>query len=275
MYDGTFHSGRRVLTFNPVLQGKLFPLGEIIDKLLNRFQQGFQSPVDLEYAVELDTHGGLTHASFYLLQARPLVARNVLDEVEIPELSDEQTILRTNHTMGNGRLENIQYLVWVKATSLDPIKSRRLAEATAKFDQLLRERGEQYILVGPGRWGSSNLRLGIPVTFAQISNAAVIAETSAKGHDFEPSQGTHFFHLITAGGIVYMAVIPEEGDLINLDALQSMKTEKQEDEVLLLKSKFPMEVVVDGRNGNGIVFQKDSEPKSDEFQPDWEAGDFD
>jgi hypothetical protein len=277
LYDGSIHSGRLVLTFNPVLNGKLFPLGRIIDELLIRFQQGFQSPVDIEYAVELDTYGGLTHASFYLLQARPLVARNVLDQVTIPDLEKEQVIIKTNHTMGNGHLENIQYIVWANASSLDPLSSRELANSTAIIDQRLRELGEQYVLIGPGRWGSTNPRLGIPVTFAQISNAAAITETSAPGIDFEPSQGTHFFHLITAGGIVYMAVMPEHGDIFNTEYLKQMKVVHQQGDVLLLKPEDPIEIIVDGRNGQGVIFQTDcpNNPENQEFQPDWEAGDFD
>ena len=105
-------------------------------------------------------------------------------------------------------------------------------------------------------------------------NAAVIAETNAPGLDFEPSQGTHFFHLITAGGIVYMAVLPDHGDAINRELLASMPVELEDEQVLLLKPEQPLEVVVDGRTGQGIVYVTEK-PKPQAFVPDWEAGDFD
>ncbi len=272
--DGTIRKGRRVLTFNSILKGGLFPLGQMIDKMLTRFKDGFGTPVDMEYAVELDSHGGYTHATFYLLQARPLVARSFQDEVTVPEGVSARTLIRTSHTMGIGKLEELQYLVMVNSTQLDPQNSTRLAEATARMDRSMRRIGEHYVLVGPGRWGSANPRLGIPVTFAQISNAAVIAETSAPGLDFEPSQGTHFFHLITAGGIVYMAVMPERGDTLNRSLLDSLEVVQRDGDVLLLKPPQPMEVIVDGRSGNGIIFLTE-EKKPPEFVPDWEAGDFD
>jgi hypothetical protein len=274
LYDGMFRPGRRVLTFNSILKGGLFPLGDMIDAMLTRFKEGFGSPVDIEYAVELDAYGGYTHATFYLLQARPLVARSFKDEVVVPTDVADRTLIRTRHTMGNGRLENIQYLVLVDSHELNPEKSRHLADATARMDRTMRRRGEQYVLVGPGRWGSTNPRLGIPVTFAQIANAAVIAETSAPGLDFEPSQGTHFFHLITAGGIVYMAVMPEVGDTLNRDLMNTCELVHRDDDVLLLKPVHPIEVVVDGRSGEGVVYLS-RPPRPKEFVPDWEAGDFD
>ncbi|MBW1871856.1 MAG: hypothetical protein JRJ19_07315 [Deltaproteobacteria bacterium] len=274
LYDGTFHKGRKVLTFNSILKGGLFPLGEMIDELLTRFKEGFHSAVDMDYAVELDRYGGLTHATFYLLQARPLVARSYQDDVKIPDQPAERTLIRTANTMGAGKLKEIKYVVYVNSSQLDPNNSRKLADATAKIDRFVHKQGEQYILIGPGRWGSTNPRLGIPVTFAQIANAAVIAETSAPGLDFEPSQGTHFFHLITAGGIVYMAVIPEAGDVLNRSVLDSLEVELSIDDVLLMKPSQPLEVVVDGRSSQGIVYITE-EPKEKEFVPDWEAGDFD
>lgn len=274
LYDGTFHQGRRVLTFNAILKGGLFPLGAMIDEMLTRFQDGFGSPVDMEYAVDLDIHRGYTHATFYLLQARPLVTRGFRDEVTVPDAAGARTLIRTDHTMGNGRLDNLRYLVVIPATELGPDSSRRLADATARMDRKMRRIGEHYVLVGPGRWGSTNPRLGIPVTFAQIANAAVIAETSAPGLDFEPSQGTHFFHLITAGGIVYMALMPEAGDVFNLELLDTFEVRESDNGVLLLEPSRPLEVVVDGRSGTGAVLITE-EPQEEQFEPDWEAGDFD
>jgi hypothetical protein len=263
-----------VLTINSILKGGLFPLGKMIDKLLTRFKEGFGTPVDMEYAVELDSHGGYTHSTFYLLQARPLVARSFQQEVAVPEGVADRTLIRTTHTMGNGTLEDLHYLMVVDSNDLTPHNSSRLAEATARMDRGMRRMGEHYVLVGPGRWGSTNPRLGIPVTFAQISNAAVIAETSAPGLDFEPSQGTHFFHLITAGGIFYMAVMPEHGDTLNRTLFDTLEVVGRDNDVMLLKSPRPLEVIVDGRTGNGIITIT-PEPQPEGFVPDWEAGDFD
>ncbi len=274
LYDGVFHPGRRVLTFNSILKGGLFPLGRMIDKMLTGFQDGIGSPVDIEYAVELDDAGGYTNGVFYLLQARPLVTRSFRDEVSIPNIESDRVLIRTHHTMGNGKLEKIKYILFVDTPQLDPVNSPRLARVTAEFDGLMRARGEQYILIGPGRWGSTNPRLGVPVTFAQIANAAAILETSAPGLIFEPSQGTHFFHLITAGGIVYMAIVPEEGDWMNRALINTFNSVHEKDNVFLLKPDTPLEVVVDGRSGDGVIYLA-REPDEKVFVADWEAGDFD
>ena len=274
LYDSAFHQGTKVLTFNSILKGGLFPLGAMIDTLLERFQEGFQSPVDMEYAVELDHYGGFAHATFYLLQARPLVARSFDEDIKIPDVPESRTILRSGHTMGTGKLTDIKYLIRVLPTALEPTASRELANSAARLDLLMRKRGEQYVLIGPGRWGSTNPRLGIPVTFAQIANAAAIIETGAPGLDFEPSQGTHFFHLITAGGIVYMAMMPEHNDSINHDLLDSFTIDHRDGNVVLLRPPRPMEVVVDGRDTKGIIHLTE-ETAPETFEPDWEAGDFD
>ncbi|HLD45515.1 MAG TPA: PEP/pyruvate-binding domain-containing protein, partial [bacterium] len=195
--------GPRVITFNNILKWRDIPLAEVLAELLDIIRQEAGFAVEVEFA--LDVHAE-TGPALYVLQMRPLAMQLVHGAVETVGFDQKDVLCRTDLSLGHGVLKDIRDIVYVKPNQFDGTKTRQVAEHIGRMNSLLQTEGARYFLIGPGRWGSSDPSLGIPVEWSQISGARLIAETSFRDQRVEPSQGTHFLQNIVARGVGYLTL---------------------------------------------------------------------
>jgi hypothetical protein len=256
VYPGIRKGGTTVLTFDRLMQSELFPLPEALRWLLQKNEAWWKVPVDLEFAVDFDFGGSGAEACFYLLQARPLVVHSSTQEVGIPEgIDPSRVIVRASQTMGNGVIDTLGHIIYVPLQALDPGMSRSLADQVGALSSRLLERGKRYMLIGPGRWGSTNPYLGIPAVYSHIEGAGVIVEVTWDELKVEPSQGTHFFSNIVSGRIMVLFVNLAGGEaVLNRAWLDAQPDAGGQKDVRLIELPEPLHVVVDGRNMKGMVY---------------------
>ncbi|MBT3219535.1 MAG: phosphoenolpyruvate synthase, partial [Proteobacteria bacterium] len=209
--DDARAQGRRVVTFSPILKHKLLPLPKLISLLLDVGSDEMNVEVEIEFAVDLDVPDG-GPAIFHFLQIRPIVEDLEVDSVGIGEVDPKTAVVTANTALGNGIHKGLCDVVYVKPDSFDRAATPRIAALVASINAKLTNEGRRYILIGPGRWGSSDPWLGIPVKWANINNAAVIVEASLGDFRVEASQGSHFFQNITSFQVAYLTVEPSVGD---------------------------------------------------------------
>ena len=209
--DGISHEGKRVITFANILKHNVFPLAEILGTVLDIGQKEMNKPVEIEFAVNINRPKNEPKI-FNLLQIRPIVDNNESVDVKLDTVKKEDTIIFSNLALGNGIIDTIYDLVYLKPESFDASKTPDIALAVGKLnDKFLKER-KNYILVGPGRWGSTDPWLGIPVKWPQISAARVIVESGLENYRIDPSQGTHFFQNLTSFRVGYFTINPFMND---------------------------------------------------------------
>ena len=256
--DGLSYHGPRVLTFANILKYKRFPLAEILAEILNIGQKAFGVPVEIEFAVNL--HQDPAHEllpTFYILQIRPLLVHteNLLDESD--SVQKDKLVLYTTQGMGNGMLANVRDLLYIDPDIFDNTRTLDIQrELQLLNEQMLREKCE-YILIGPGRWGSRDRFLGVPVRWADISQARVIVEIGLEGFVVEASQGSHFFHNLVAMNAGYFAVpYASEKDFIDWAWLQQQKPyHSGKFLVHLRRESSPFTVKMFGKKGVAVIYK--------------------
>lgn len=261
--DGYQDEGKKLVTFANILKYNTFPIAGILQRILEVGQKEMGKPIEIEFAVELNKPLGVQRM-FYMLQIRPIVELEEYVELKLDNVPDEQTIIKAEHTLGNGIINGIHDFVYIKPESFDPAKTREIAEHVGKLNELFLKEGKNYILVGPGRWGSSDPWLGIPVKWPQISAARVIVESGLDHYRIDPSQGTHFFQNLTSFGVGYFTINPfiKDGyyDLAYLDK-QSMTYEDQY--IKHIHFEKPVSIAIDGKNNRGAIFKEGVEFKAE------------
>jgi hypothetical protein len=243
--------GQRVLTFANVLKYDLFPLAAILRDILALGEKALGA-VEIEFAVNLARDGSARH-QFYLLQMRPMTARQ--EGIEVTLSSDEQAhaLCYSQNAMGNVQAEQIGDIVYIKPDIFDPGRTREMARCVAQINAYLGGRGRHYLLVGPGRWGSADPWLGIPVRWGDISNVAAIVETASEKLRAEPSQGAHFFHNMTALGISYFSVSPGSSDFFDWPWLTAQPVARENEFAAHVRLSTPLVIKVDGRCSSGVI----------------------
>lgn len=252
LYDGVNRPGVRVVTFAHVLKAGVFPLAEIIKLLLDIGKRGLACPIEIEFAVNLKTRP----MQFGVVQIRPTISDQADERVSVEETDNSRLLCCSPQTMGNGYIRNIRDVVFVKPESFDSVQTRKIAGEIARINEKLKAAGRPSLLIGPGRWGSADPWLGIPVAWEQISTAQAIIETSL--HDFviTPSQGTHFFQNLTSFRIGYLTVNPTTGGgFVDWEWLQRQPAVEETQFVRHLAIDEPVEVKLDGRTRRGVVFK--------------------
>lgn len=251
--DGIYPGGRKVITFANVLQHDVFPLADIL-RLTQQYGQGeMRRPVEIEFAANLnDDRTG----TFYLLQIRPIVDCKKMLEEDLSTIPDEDVIIRSNNSLGHGIMDEMQDLVYVKTDGYSASNNQLIAYDIEKLNAEFLREGKNYILVGPGRWGSSDTWLGIPVKWPHISAARVIVEAGLTNYRVDPSQGTHFFQNLTSFGVGYFTVNAYRNDGIYDQAyLDSLPAVHETKFLRHIHFDRPLVVKMDGKKNIGVVMK--------------------
>lgn len=251
--DGLYPGGRKVITFANVLQHDVFPLARILQLALKYGEQEMRRPVEIEFAATLNTEKDKS-GTFYLLQIRPIVdAKDVLDE-DLTLIPQEQLLLQSSNSLGHGIMDDIYDLVYVKTDGYSASHNQEIAWEVEKLNQQFLNEGKNYILVGPGRWGSSDTWLGIPVKWPHISAARIIVEAGLTNYRVDPSQGTHFFQNLTSFGVGYFTINAYMNDGIYNQTFLDEQPAAQETKYLRhVHFDKPLVVKMDGKKKQGVV----------------------
>lgn len=252
--------GPRIINFANILRFGYIPLAETIRVTLDVVQEALGSPVEIEYAVDLEKNEeGL--ASFYLLQVKPLVGSRSDYEVDIDKIKPEEVILFSQQSMGNGVIDNVRDVIYLEPEVFDNTKTLDMTREIEEMNRKMLEQGEKYILLGPGRWGTRDPFIGIPVAWAQISNARVIIEMSMEEFPLDASLGSHFFHNVTSMNVGYLSVNHKSpGDFITWDLLKKQEIVEKNRFFTHVRFKKPLRVKMDGKKSIAVVtWQPDRE----------------
>ncbi len=244
-------TGQRVLTFANVLKYDLFPLAPIIREML-ALGEKVLGAVEIEFAVNLAAHRSGKH-QFHLLQMRPMTSRQEGIEVTITAEEQDRALSYSRNAMGNIERQQIGDIVFIKPDAFDPARTRDMVRRVAEINAALVRGQRQYLLVGPGRWGSSDPWLGIPVRWADISNVAAIVETTVDSLKAEPSQGAHFFHNMTSLGISYFSISQHPPDVFNWSWLTAQNRALENEFAVHVQLPKPVILKVDGRTSCGVI----------------------
>ena len=250
--DGAMARGYPVLTFAGILKHKTFPLAKILTDLLQIGRKGLGCPVEIEFAVNLSPDAD-TPSMFSLLQIRPMAVDQRSLDVEIDESEVNRAFCYTNMALGNIHSDDIKDIIYVDPDAFDPAQTVKIAAQVGKVNAKLLQRGRQYLLIGPGRWGSSDHWLGIPVRWDDISGVGAIVETTAKNLKADPSQGSHFFHNITSLGIGYFTTSDNDDSFIDWKWLQSQPADRETTYLKHVKLDSPMTIKIDGKKSQAVI----------------------
>ncbi len=253
--DGVYYEGKKLITFANILQHNTFPLADILDATLKIGQKEMNIPVEIEFAVNLNRPKG-EPAVFNLLQIRPIVDNKETSNVDFSEIENEDTIVISKSALGNGVIDNMYDIVYVKPDSFDPAKSMEIAETVGELNEKFLSEDKNYILIGPGRWGSTDPWLGIPVKWPHISAARVIVESGLENYRIDPSQGTHFFQNLTSFRVGYFTINPYINDgYYDLDFLNSISPVYENEFIRHIRFENPAEVRIDGKKNKGAILK--------------------
>ena len=263
--DGIYEGGRKVISFSGVLQHGVFPLPEILQLAQKLGSEEMRRPVEIEFACNLYKEQGARgeghgmRGEFYLLQIRPIVdSKQVLDE-DLAAIPDEQCLLRSHNSLGHGISEDVVDVVYVKTDDdFTAINNPRIADEIEQINRRFLDEDKNYVLIGPGRWGSSDYWLGIPVKWPHISAARVIVEAGLKNYHVDPSQGTHFFQNLTSFGVGYFTINTFTGDgILQKELLDQMPAVEETEFVRHVRFDRPLKIMMDGKKQHGVVLLPD------------------
>lgn len=253
--DGYYPGGRKILSFVNILQHDVFPLADTLDQILRIGQQEMGRPVEIEFAVNMDPSDH-TRATFYLLQIRPIVDNKEIMDEDLSLMKNEETILSSTSVLGHGIVGDVQDIIYVKTGAFNSSNNQLIAYEIEKMNRSFTDQEKGYVLVGPGRWGSSDSWLGIPVKWPHISNARVIVECGLENYRVDPSQGTHFFQNLTSFGVGYFTVNPFKGDGWFDEAFLNAQPAVEETEYLRhVRFDAPITIKMDGKKSLGVVLK--------------------
>ncbi len=252
---GVLQDGLRVVTFDNVLKYNSFPLPEILQDLLRIGQREMQNPIEIEFAINLDVPKGQPRI-FSFLQIRPIV-ESMDSKNELPENFDmADTIIYSKSALGNGTYDHIRHFVYVKPETFNPANTREIATAVEKINKKFSDQDQQYILVGPGRWGSSDPWLGIPVIWPQISSAKIIVEAGLNDFRIDPSQGTHFFQNLTSFKVGYFTINPFMNDgFLDLEYLNKQEACYEDEYLRHVCFKEPLTIIIEGKSNKAAIYK--------------------
>jgi hypothetical protein len=252
--------GPRIINFANILQFNHIPLAETISAMLNTVKEAFGSPVEIEWAVNLDPKIN-NLPSFYLLQIKPLVGNQFLSHIDISKLDRSNMILSTRSSLGNGEIKGIQDVIYVETNNFSKLRTLEMVKEIEYLNNLMVNQNKNYVLIGPGRWGTRDQFLGIPVIWSQISNAKVIVEVSLDNYPLDSSLGSHFFHNVTSMNIGYFSVQHSSMfDFVKWELLDSQELINETKFFRHVRFKKPFTILMDGINRtSAIIIDKEND----------------
>lgn len=255
IYDSIHRPGIRLITMAGVLKGKAFPLAEVLKFMLKVGSSASSCPVEMEFAVNLSEDNEQPH-EFGFLQIRPMVLGTDAQDILLEQIDTKDALLVVHKALGNGFMRDIKDLVYVRRQNFERNHTPHIAIEVGQMNALLKEAKRPYALVGPGRWGSSDPWLGIPVKWSQISSVRCIVETDMEDIRVDPSQGSHFFQNIMSFGIGYLTVDTHgKIDHLNFDWLDAQPAERETEHLRLIAFEEPLEIVLNGRRNFGAILK--------------------
>ncbi|GHT29138.1 phosphoenolpyruvate synthase [Bacteroidia bacterium] len=258
IHEGYYPGGRKIISFVNILQHEVFPLADTLDKVLGIGQTEMGRPIEIEFAVNINPENQ-EKATFYLLQVRPIVdSKEIMDE-DLTQVKNETAILTSNSVLGHGIIGDVQDIVYVKTGTFNSANTPAIAREIEKLNRSFTEQGKEYVLIGPGRWGSSDPWLGIPVKWPHISNARLIVESGLENYRVDPSQGTHFFQNLTSLGVGYFTINPFKNDGSYDEAfLNDQPAEMETEFIRHVRFANPFLIKMDGKKSIGVVLKSDA-----------------
>ncbi len=250
---GTGSDGPRIINFAPVLKLELLPLNDLVKEILNLCSRKFDTPVEIEFALTCEGEGYDVSARFGFLQVRPMVVSDADITVTDNEYDDENNLISSEFVLGNGSFSDIKDIIYVKPDTFEARNTQKIALEIAKYNEKLTIEKRKFLLIGFGRWGSSDSWLGIPVNWGQISNVHTIVEAGLPNMNVELSQGSHFFHNMTSFGVNYFSVPAYYEKMISWDILKDQKVSSESENVIHISLNKPMLVKIDGKTGRGYI----------------------
>lgn len=253
--DGYYPGGRKIISFVNILQHDVFPLAETLDQVLKIGQSEMGRPIEIEFAVNLNKDNPKV-ATLYLLQIRPIVDNKEVMDEDLAVIPKEETILSSSSVLGHGIVNDVHDIIYVKSDTFNASNNQQIAYEIEKMNQQFTADERGYVLVGPGRWGSSDHWLGIPVKWPHISNARVIVECGLENYRIDPSQGTHFFQNLTSFGVGYFTVNPYSGDgWFDESFLNALPAVEETQYLRHVRFDKSMIIKMDGKKSLGVVLK--------------------
>jgi hypothetical protein len=255
--DGYYEGpSRKIISFSGVLQNGVLPLPEILQSILHYGSQEMKRPIEIEFAANINDN---RTGEFYLLQIRPMVDNKMVLDEDLDGLDDKELIIRSDSAIGHGVMNDIYDIVYIKTKDYSASNNPAIADEMEKINRTLLNENREYALIGPGRWGSSDQWLGIPVKWPAISGARVIVECGLTNYRIDPSQGTHFFQNLTSLGVAYYTINPYKGDgMFNEEYLNSLPAIEETEYIRHVRFNTPCIAKVDGVKKKGVLIKANS-----------------
>jgi hypothetical protein len=253
--DGYNYQGKKLITFNSILKHNIFPLAAILQKALSLGAKEMDKPVEIEFVVDLNAKKG-EKITFYLLQIRPIASKEQSVHLNMNKINPKKVLILSHSALGNGIIDDIRDVVYVKPQNFDAANNRKTAEMIGDLNKKFLEKNKNYVLIGPGRWGSSDPWLGIPVKWPQISAARLIIESGLENYRIDPSQGTHFFQNLTSFRVGYFTINTYLNDgTFDLDYLDSKPAVYENETLRHVRLRKPLRIKIDGKKNLGVVLK--------------------
>lgn len=253
--DGLDKPGYRIIKFAHILKYNYFPLAEILTDFLSMGEIAMGVPVEIEFAVELAEKEDHHQSTFNILQIRPLTVNKEKVDIDFTNIPHQNILIYSEKGLGNGERKDIKDLIFYKQKVFNKTNTYQMANEIERINHKLNKKDRKYILIGPGRWGTRDRFLGIPVKWDQVDSARLIVETTLPGFEIDASQGTHFFHNIISFGVGYLTVPYRSAkDFINWDLLMELEATSESDNFIHLEFKKPLNIKIDGRSGRAVVY---------------------
>ncbi len=251
---GLTHQGPRVINFANILKYEYIPMAKSIEVILDIVSEAMGTPIEIEFAIDLNKNSD-GKASFYLLQIKPLIKNLIEADINIDKIDNDRLLLYSENGMGNGRINGLYDVVYVDVDTFDSLKTEKMRDEIDELNAKMIEEGCKYILIGPGRWGTRDKFIGIPVAWSQISNARIIVEISMEDFPLDASLGSHFFHNLISMNVGYFSVKHNDLiDYINWDVLKKARVVNQTKHFKHVRFEKPLEAIMDGKKRASLIY---------------------
>lgn len=256
--DGFYEEGLKLVTFAPILKHQYFPLAEIINELLEIGKKEMNNHIEIEFAANLNPPKGMPNL-FNFLQIRPIVESDETELISWNEIDLSQALLYSKSALGHGTIKNIMDFVYIKPEKFNPARTKEIAHELDELNRQFIHQGRNYVLVGPGRWGSSDPWLGVPIKWSQISEARVIVESGLENFRVDPSQGTHFFQNLTSFRVAYLTINSFMNDgVYDIAYLNSLPAWYESELIRCVRLAQPLRIQVDAKTNQGVILKPEN-----------------